>query len=68
MTDRLTVRAVQISDAERLAEIYSYYVNDTAVSFEYETPSTDEFAKRIEHTTEKYPYLVCEKDNLAVGY
>ena len=68
MTDRLTVRAVQISDAERLAEIYSYYVNDTAVSFEYEAPSTDEFAKRIEHTTEKYPYLVCEKDNLAVGY
>ena len=34
MTDRLSVRPVQISDAERLAEIYLYYVNDTAVSFE----------------------------------
>ena len=68
MTDRLSVRPVQISDAERLAEIYSYYVNDTAVSFEYEAPSADEFIKRIEHTTEKYPYLVCEKDDLVVGY
>lgn len=68
MTDRLSVRAVRISDAARLAEIYSYYVSDTAVSFEYEAPSADEFVKRIEHTTEKYPYLVCEKDNLVVGY
>lgn len=50
MTDRLSVRSVQISDAERLAEIYLYYVNDTAVSFEYEAPSSEEFIKRIEHT------------------
>lgn len=68
MTDRLSVKPVQISDAERLAEIYLYYVNDTAVSFEYEAPSADEFIKRIEHTTEKYPYLVCKKDDLVVGY
>ena len=39
MTDRLSVRPVQISDAERLSEIYSYYVHNTAVSFEYEAPS-----------------------------
>jgi len=57
MIDRLSVRPVQISDAERLSEIYSYYVHNTAVSFEYEAPSADEFIKRIEHTTEKYPYL-----------
>ena len=68
MTDRLRVRAVQISDAERLSEIYSYYVNKTAVSFEYEAPSAEEFIKRIKHTTEKYPYLVCEKDDQVVGY
>ena len=67
MTDRLSVRPVQISDAERLAEIYLYYVNDTAVSFEYKAPSAEEFIKRIEHTTEKYPYLVCEKEELVVG-
>ena len=42
MTDRLSVRPVQISDVERLAEIYSYYVHNTAVSFEYEAPSAEE--------------------------
>lgn len=68
MMGQLSVRAVQISDAERLAEIYSYYVIKTAVSFEYEAPSADEFIRRIERTTEKYPYLVCEKDGLVVGY
>ena len=65
---QLSIRPVQISDAERLSEIYSYYVNDTAVSFEYEAPSADEFVNRIKHTTENYPYLVCEKDDQVVGY
>ncbi len=68
MTDRLTVRAVRSSDAGRLAEIYSYYVLNTAVSFEYAAPTADEFMKRIKHITEKYPYLVCEKDGQIVGY
>ena len=63
MTDKLRVREVRISDASDFSEIYSYYVHDTAVSFEYEAPSADEFIKRIEHTTEKYPYLVCEKND-----
>ncbi len=68
MTNNLKVRKVQISDADRLAEIYSYYVLNTAVSFEYEAPSADEFVKRIETTIKKYPYLVCEKDDQVVGY
>ena len=29
------IRDVRIEDAERLVEIYSYYVLNTAVSFEY---------------------------------
>ena len=68
MTNRLSIRAVQLSDAGRLAEIYSYYVLNTAVSFEYEAPSVDEFTERIKNTIEKYPYLVCEKNDLVVGY
>ena len=68
MTNRLSIRAVQLSDAGRLAEIYSYYVLNTAVSFEYEAPSVDEFIERIKNTIEKYPYLVCEKANIVAGY
>ena len=64
----LSIRDVQISDAPRLIEIYSYYVLNTAVSFEYDVPPVDEFIRRIKNTTEQYPYLVCVKDNRVVGY
>ena len=64
----LSIREVQISDAYRLAEIYSYYVKNTAVSFEYVVPTADEFERRIKYTTEKYPYLVCVEDGKVVGY
>ena len=64
----MIIREVQIEDAERLVEIYSHYVLNTAVSFEYEVPSVAEFRQRIEKMTSKYPYLVCLKDNKIVGY
>jgi phosphinothricin acetyltransferase len=49
------IRSAIESDAERLLEIYSYYVENTAISFEIETPSPDEFRKRISNTLKKYP-------------
>ena len=64
----VSIREVQICDAPRLAEIYSYYVKNTAVSFEYVVPAADEFEKRIKNTTENYPYLVCVDDGKVVGY
>ena len=68
MENEIIIRDVKPEDAERLVEIYSYYVLNTAVSFEYKTPSIEEFKERIINTTKKYPYLVCEKNNLVVGY
>ena len=64
----LKIRDAQIDDAQRLLEIYSHYVLDTAVSFEYEVPSLDEFKERIKNIKKKYPYLVCEKDGKIIGY
>ena len=62
------IRSATPDDAERLLEIYSYYVKNTAVSFEYEIPSVSEFRTRIEKTLENYPYLVVEKDGAIAGY
>lgn len=64
----LIIRDVQLKDAERLVEIYSPYVLNTAVSFEIDVPSVTEFEERIKNITEKYPYLVCEKDGKIIGY
>jgi len=62
------IRDVRTTDAERLTEIYSYYVEDTAVSFEYKTPTVQEFGNRIEKISRKYPYLVCEDEGRITGY
>lgn len=37
------IRDAKLSDAPRLLEIYSYYVKNTAITFEYNVPSLEEF-------------------------
>lgn len=64
----ISLRIATPEDAAALAEIYAPYVERTAVSFEYEAPTPDEFARRIERTLERYPYLVAERGGVPVGY
>ncbi len=64
----MNIRNVTPDDAGRLVEIYSYYVENTAITYEYVTPSREEFRERIIHTTQKYPYLVLEEDGVIQGY
>ena len=66
--DTVTIRDVSFEDAERILEIYAYYVRHTAISFEYDVPTIDEFRERIRKTTQKYPYLVIERDGIIQGY
>ena len=49
MNSQINIRAAKIEDAARLLEIYSYYVKETAITYEYEVPSLDEFKQRISH-------------------
>ena len=55
MNSQINIRAVKIEDAARLLEIYSYYVKETAITYEYEVPLLDEFKQRISHTLETHP-------------
>ena len=68
MEKELIIRDARAEDAERLLEIYAYYVLNTAVSFEYAVPSVEEFGERMRRTQGKYPYLVCEKQHTVIGY
>ena len=52
------IRVATEQDAEKLLAIYGYYVENTAITFEYEVPSVEEFRRRICQTLSKYPYLV----------
>lgn len=64
----IDIRNVRTADANRLLEIYDYYVRNTAITFEYETPSLEEFTARIKHIMKRYPYLVVEVDGRIEGY
>lgn len=63
-----TVRNAALEDAGRILEIYDYYVKNTAITFEYETPSLAEFKERMRRTMKRYPYLVILKDGRIEGY
>ena len=64
----ITIRKAAVSDAKDILDIYSYYVKNTAITFEYEVPSADEFAGRIRDITKRYPYLLAERDGSIIGY
>lgn len=67
-TEHVIIRNATLADANRLLEIYAYYVRETAITFEYEAPSVEEFARRMACTQERYPYLVAEVDGQVKGY
>ena len=65
---RAVIRPATPEDAEALLAIYAPYVRDTAVTFEYDVPTPEEFRGRIQNTLRRYPYLVVEEDGRALGY
>lgn len=64
----MVIRSATLNDAEKLLNIYAYYVRSTAITFEYDVPSVEIFRERIRNTLLKYPYLVLEKGQEIVGY
>ena len=64
----ITIRMANPADAQALLNIYAPYVINTAITFEYDVPSVEEFASRIAHTLEKYPYLIAEEGGNILGY
>lgn len=69
MTDNdILIRPAVPEDAGRLLEIYSYYVEKTAISFEWDVPSLEEFTGRMTRIRQRHPYLAAEKDGKIIGY
>lgn len=64
----LKIRMVNVDDASALAQIYKYYVENTAVSFEYFPPDEAEFKRRIKEKINDYPFIVAEYNDTVVGY
>lgn len=64
----ITIRNVTTNDAKRIREIYEYYVNNTAITFDYDVPTVDDFIESITKISSVFPYIVLEEDGYIVGY
>ena len=64
----VSIRFVRPEDAEALAGIYAPYVRQTAITFEYEPPTPEEFRRRIAGIRARYPYLAAEENGELLGY
>ena len=64
----MRIRDAVVADAKAIQMIYAPYVEQTAVTFEYNVPSEEEFRRRIETVQRKYPWIVVTEDGRIVGY
>ncbi|BCX79218.1 GNAT family N-acetyltransferase [Campylobacter sp. 19-13652] len=56
------------SDAGQIAQIYSYYVKNTAITFDYEAPDESAIGEQIKATLRQYPFIVAKEQGRVVGY
>ncbi len=64
----MEIQNVTIEDAEELLDIYAPYVKYTAITFEYDVPSVEEFRQRIVNISDRYPYIKAVDNGQIVGY
>ena len=64
----MNIRLAHKSDVASLVALYTPYVENTAITFECQIPSAEEFTDCIEKTLKKYPYLVAEENGEIFDY
>ena len=63
----ITIRLATPDDAAALLAIYAPYVAETAITFELEPPTLEEFRGRVEKILQRFPYLVAVDTSAASG-
>lgn len=66
--DNELVQSASIHDCEQILEIYSYYIKNTAITFEESVPSIEAFRERFNTVSSAYPWLVYKVDGNIMGY
>ncbi len=66
--NNIKIRIVTPDDAGQLLAIYSPYVLNTAITFEYQPPTREEFSQRIQKTLTRFPYLAAVQGREILGY
>lgn len=64
----ICIRTATKADVPAMLNIYAPYVRETAISFEYDVPSLQDFEGRLARTLTRYPWLVATRDGNILGY
>ena len=67
MTSDIQLRMARPEDAPALLEIFTPYVLQTAVAFNYEPPTLEEFRSTMTDRLRRYPYLVAQRGEELIG-
>lgn len=62
------IRVATPADLPAILAIYAPYIKETTFTFEYQVPTPEEFAGRMERIQARYPWLVLEEDGAVMGY
>ena len=62
------IRPATLQDVRKILEIYGWYIENTAITFEYTIPTEQAFSDRMKNIMSRYPYLVAERDGKLLGY
>ncbi len=63
------IRNVTLDDAQRLAEIYNYYIESSVITFEEEQIAVSDMRERIQYySTANLPWLVFESGENILGF
>jgi phosphinothricin acetyltransferase len=64
----MKIEIVTMDDAAELLSIYEPYVRETAITFEYEAPTLEEFQTRIAKISSKYPFIKAVDNGEILGF
>jgi len=62
------IRVAAPADLPAILAIYAPYIQQTTFTFEYQVPTPEEFALRMQSIQSQYPWLVLEENGVVVGY
>ncbi len=62
------LRFATLDDTKQILSIYKYYIEKTAITFEYDVPSEVDFAMRVKTISDAYPYIVATLNKKVIGY
>lgn len=65
---KVSIRTATEQDVPAILAIYGPYVENTAISFEYDVPTESVFLERFRRITRQFPWLVWEEAGKILGF